>query len=82
MNSELFATQAPTKLFFRCVVPAVITSVFGALYSVVDGIFVGIYLGENALVAINLIILSFILAKTLKPNCSKICPPGNCGVSI
>ena len=54
MNSELFATQHPTKLFFRCAVPAVITSVFGALYSVVDGIFVGRYLGEDALAAVNL----------------------------
>ncbi len=45
----------PTKLFFRCAVPAVITSVFGALYSVVDGMFVGRFLGEDALAAINLI---------------------------
>lgn len=55
MNSELFATLPPTKLFFRCAVPAVVTSVFGALYSVVDGMFVGRYLGEDALAAINLI---------------------------
>ncbi len=55
MNSELFVTLPPTKLFFRCAVPAVITSVFGALYSVVDGMFVGRYLGENALAAVNLI---------------------------
>lgn len=55
MNSESFATQSPTKLFFRCAIPAVVTSVFGALYSVVDGIFVGRYLGEEALAAINLI---------------------------
>ena len=55
MNSELFVTLPPTKLFFRCAVPAVITSVFGALYSVVDGMFVGRYLGEDALAAINLI---------------------------
>lgn len=55
MNSELFAKLPPTKLFFRCAIPAVITSVFGALYSVVDGIFVGRYLGEDALAAINLI---------------------------
>ena len=54
MDSELFATQHPTKLFFRCAVPAVVTSVFGALYSVVDGIFVGKYLGEDALAAINI----------------------------
>lgn len=55
MNSEIFIKLSPTKLFFRCAVPAVITSVFGALYSVVDGIFVGRYLGEDALAAINLI---------------------------
>ncbi len=55
MNSELFAKLPPTKLFFRCAIPAVVTSVFGALYSVIDGIFVGRYLGEDALAAINLI---------------------------
>ena len=53
MNSELFEKLPPTKLFFRCTVPAVITSVFGALYYVVDGIFVGRFLGEDALAAIN-----------------------------
>ena len=55
MNSELFAKLPPTKLFFRCAIPAVVTSVFGALYSVIDGIFVGRYLGEDALAAINLV---------------------------
>ena len=55
MNTELFGKLPPTRLFFRCAVPAVITSVFGALYSVVDGIFVGRYLGEDALAAINFI---------------------------
>lgn len=37
MDSDIFVKLPPTKLFFRCAVPAVITSVFGALYSVVDG---------------------------------------------
>ncbi len=55
MDSEVFAQLPPTKLFFRCAVPAVVTSVFGALYSVVDGLFVGRFLGEDALAAINLI---------------------------
>ena len=35
MQSEMFATLPPTKLFFKCAVPAVVTSLFGALYSVV-----------------------------------------------
>lgn len=55
MNSDIFINLPPLKLFIRCAVPAVVTSVFGALYSVVDGIFVGRYLGEDALAAINLI---------------------------
>ena len=55
MGSEIFVTLSPTKLFFRLAIPAVITSVFGALYSVIDGVFVGRYLGEDALAAINLI---------------------------
>lgn len=55
MDSAIFLNTPPTKLFFRCAVPAVITSVFGALYSVVDGMFVGRYLGEDALAAVNLI---------------------------
>ena len=55
MISEKFATLPPTRLFFHCAVPAVITSVFGGLYSVVDGLFVGRYLGQDALAAVNLI---------------------------
>ena len=54
-SSEKFINMPPTKLFFACAIPAVISSVFGALYSAVDGIFVGRYLGEDALAAINLI---------------------------
>ena len=55
MDSQIFINTPPARLFFRCAIPAVVTSVFGALYSVVDGIFVGRYLGEDALAAVNLI---------------------------
>lgn len=55
MQSDMFIELPARKLFIKCVVPAVITAVFGALYSVVDGIFVGRYLGEDALAAVNLI---------------------------
>ena len=65
MNSEMFVKLHPTKLFFRCAIPAVITSVFGALYSVVDGIFVGKYLGEDALAAINLIMPVIMIVESI-----------------
>lgn len=55
MNSDNFVNLPPARLFFRCAVPAVITSVFGALYSVVDGIFIGRFLGGDALAAVNII---------------------------
>ncbi len=38
-GSNIFAALPPTKLFFRCAIPAATMSVFGALYSVADGIF-------------------------------------------
>ena len=65
MNSEIFLKIPPTRLFFKCALPAVVTSVFGALYSVVDGIFVGRYLGEDALAAINLIMPVIMIVEAL-----------------
>ena len=65
MNSKMYMELEPKKLFFKCAIPAAITSVFGALYSVVDGIFVGKYLGENALAAINLIMPIIMIVEAL-----------------
>lgn len=53
-NSLAFETQHPSKLFLRCALPAMCSMVFGALYTIADGIFVGRYVGENALAAVNL----------------------------
>lgn len=55
MNSQMFMELPVRRLFVKCVTPAVITAVFGALYSVVDGFFVGKFLGGDALAAVNLI---------------------------
>ena len=65
MNSNMYMELEPKKLFYKCAIPAAITSVFGALYSVVDGIFVGKYLGENALAAINLIMPIIMIVEAL-----------------
>ena len=54
MNAELFIRLPPRKLFFRCAIPAAVTSVAGALYAVVDGMFVGRVIGEDALAAISI----------------------------
>ena len=55
MDSEIFEKLPPTKLFFRCAIPSMITMAFGALYQIADGLFVGRFIGEDALAAINLI---------------------------
>ena len=65
MDSEIFGKMPPTRLFFHCAVPAVVTSVFGALYSVVDGVFVGRYLGEDALAAVNLVMPVIMIVEAL-----------------
>ena len=55
MESEAFEKLPPTSLFFKCAVPSMITMAFGALYQIADGLFVGRFIGEDALAAINLI---------------------------
>ena len=54
MHTEIFIKLPPRKLFFHCAVPAAVTSVAGALYAVVDGMFVGRFIGEAALAAISI----------------------------
>lgn len=55
MDSEIFRTLPPTKLFFRCAIPSMITMAFSSLYQIADGLFVGRFIGGDALAAINLI---------------------------
>ncbi len=55
MDSEIFEKLPPTKLFFRCAIPSMITMAFSALYQIADGLFVGRFIGEDALAAVNLI---------------------------
>lgn len=54
MDSEIFRTLPPAKLFLRCAFPAMVTMAFGALYQIADGLFVGRFIGEDALAAVNL----------------------------
>ena len=55
MDSEIFEKLSPTKLFFRCAVPSMITMAFVSLYQIADGLFVGRFISGDALAAINLI---------------------------
>ncbi|HEC1787247.1 TPA: MATE family efflux transporter [Campylobacter lari] len=63
---NFYATSNPTKLFIKCALPNMASMAFIYLYVIIDGIFVGRYLGSDALAAMNLmmpfIMISFALA--------------------
>lgn len=62
MDSEIFEKLPPTKLVFRCAIPSMVTMVFGALYQIADGLFVGRFIGENALAAVNIVMPVIMMA--------------------
>lgn len=65
MDSDNFVKLDTKKLFLRCAVPAMITSVFSALFSVTDGLFTGRFIGGDALAAINLIMPIIMIVESL-----------------
>lgn len=71
MKSEKYANLSPTRLILQCAVPEIITSVFGAFYAIADGIFVGRYLGETALAAVNLLMPIILIVEALSRSAAK-----------
>lgn len=65
MDSEIFEKLSPTKLLIRCAIPSMITTAFGALYQIADGLFVGRFIGGDALAAVNLIMPIIMMAFAL-----------------
>ena len=55
MNEQEFATAPIPRLFLRCTVPTMVGMGFSAIYSITDGIFVGHFIGQEALAAVNLV---------------------------
>ena len=50
-----YDTAPPTKLFLRCALPSVVSMAVSSVYTIADGIFVGRFLGQQALAAVNLV---------------------------
>ena len=65
-KNKIFETMPVNRLFFRCAVPNVISMAVISLYTIADGIFVGHFIGKEALAAINVvmpvIMISFALS--------------------
>ena len=67
MNSHtLFTKTPPLRLFFTAALPGSVSMLASALYQLIDGMFVGRFLGETAFAALNLampfVIINFSLA--------------------
>lgn len=67
LSTQHFATMAPTRLFFRCAIPSMIAMAVTSLYTIADGIFVGRFLGAEALAAVNLV-MPFVLISFVFPD--------------
>lgn len=50
-----FETLSNDRLFFRCAIPSIISMTVSSVYTIVDGVFVGRLLGQDALAAVNLV---------------------------
>ena len=65
-STELFSRTAPGRLFFIAALPGAVSMLASALYQLLDGIFVGHYLGDTPFAALNLampfVIINFALA--------------------
>lgn len=65
-SRALFTKTSPLKLFFFAAIPGSISMLASALYQLIDGVFVGQFLGETAFAAVNLampfVIINFSLA--------------------
>ncbi len=53
-HHELYGRTPPVRLFFRAAIPGVIGMFAMSIYSIVEGIFVGQFIGGDAFAAINL----------------------------
>lgn len=53
-ESELYGRTPVGRMFLKCALPGMVSGLVWALCSIVDGIFVGNYLGSEALAAVNL----------------------------
>ena len=66
MNNTFFRDAPPVKLFFLAAIPGAVSMLASALYQLLDGVFVGRFLGQTAFSALNLampfVIINFALA--------------------
>ena len=55
MDQKILETEKLSKLFIKFTIPSIIGMVFLGIQGIIDGLFVGNVIGENALAAVNLV---------------------------
>lgn len=53
---KIFAQKLTGKAFLKIIAPATLSMLFISFYTIIDGLFVGKFVGENALAAINIVL--------------------------
>ena len=65
-SNRIYAEMPPVRLFFHAAVPGVISMFAMSIYSIIEGIFVGQFIGGDAFAAMNLamplVMINFALA--------------------
>ena len=65
MEERDFGTTPILKLFLKCSIPAMVGMAFSTIYYIIDGIFVGRFIGHVALAAVNLVMPLIMIIKAL-----------------
>lgn len=55
MNENILGTEKISKLFIKFLIPAVISMVIAGAQTIIDGIFLGNFVGQNALASVNIV---------------------------
>lgn len=55
MDQTILGTQRLSKLFIKFTIPSIIGMIFIGIQGIIDGLFVGNIIGENALASVNLV---------------------------
>ncbi|MGF7056905.1 MATE family efflux transporter [Brassicibacter mesophilus] len=55
MNENILGTEKIYKLFIRYSIPAIISMVIAGAQTIIDGIFLGNFVGKNALASVNIV---------------------------
>ncbi len=55
MDKNILGTERIFKLFIKFSIPAIISMVIAGVQTIIDGIFVGNFVGENALASVNIV---------------------------